>query len=86
MTRERKLKQEAVEAMRQHGHKPYRRWLTFGLIPQLEFERVCQRCGRAAWVQVRPTPNSSEVSGEATEMACGEPHQSAKGCSYDSRR
>jgi hypothetical protein len=72
MTREARLKKEAREACRFRGHKMWRNWLYYPDVngrPR-NFSTRCEICHKDVWVDLRPDPNSIEISGEAVALTC----------------
>jgi hypothetical protein len=68
MTRERKLKAEAMESAIWRGHAMPRKWQV--IAPGRVFAKTCEVCGREVWVELQPAPNSITISGEAVAIHC----------------
>lgn len=70
-TKERRLKEEALKAMRFRGHEPST-WKRHNFYSHTVFINTCTRCGREAAVDLNPPPNGIDVSGEAVALGCDE--------------
>ena len=73
MTRERRLKKEALMSCSCRGHD-------MGRFKRHDYWRTssyshCRRCGMQVVVNTRPTPNGIDIGGEAVALDCGSPSE-----------
>lgn len=70
MTREERLKKDAMEGVMWRGHRMCIRWYK-GDTRRI-FTRYCVRCKAYVQVNLDPQPNEIEIGGTAVALNCGE--------------
>lgn len=61
-----RLRKEAMEATKFRGHKMCRYWDG----TRLHHMKYCLNCGRQVFIDLYPSPNSIDISGEAVALNC----------------
>ena len=71
MTKFNRLRKDALQAARQHGHKMELHWHDWGGWGGTErAEWTCKTCGAYVQVNVTPAPNGIDIGGTAVAQDC----------------
>ena len=66
MTKEKRLKKEAMDAAKWRGHKFSGKWQ----VDRKSFMRECSVCKAWVAVELKPAPNSIDIGGSAVALNC----------------
>jgi hypothetical protein len=68
MTKEKRLKKEAMDSARRRGHTFSGKWEV--LHPKKSFSRECCTCKKQVFIDLNPPPNGIDIGGEAVALNC----------------
>jgi len=70
MTKEKRLKKEAMESAKWRGHKFVGPWLVNDYISHKNYIRVCSTCEAQVYINTKPAPNEIDIGGSAVAINC----------------
>jgi hypothetical protein len=70
MTKEKRLKKEAMDAAKWRGHLFHGKWLVNDYVSYKNFIRICTLCGKQVYINTKPAPNEIDISGQAVAVGC----------------